>query len=219
VWSEWRGSRELVARVADAAEEALHEHGTGALTCSIVVSVKDDREVFDSAQSFRARVTPEALRRFKSIEIKVGDALAEVEVSIVRRFGTGHVLLSVACQTDDPDDREAVDAVRRRVRGALDRGRPGRYQLSIVGSILLLAAWAASLSASYLLSLKNSITFIALALGLGCVAGSFILALFWVRPEIEVAPLGQTRLWRIMKFLGTTLAAIIVAGIVKAVYS
>jgi hypothetical protein len=218
VWSEWRGSRELVARVVDAAEEALHEHGAGALTCSILVSVKDDREVFDSPQSFRARVTPEALRRFESIEINVGDTLVAVEVSLVRRFGAGHVLLGVACQTDDPDDREAVDAVRRRVRGALDRGRPSRYELSVVGSILVLASWAAALSARYLLSLKSSMTFLA-ALGLGCVAGIFILGLFWVRPNVEVAPLGQTRLARISKFLGTTLAAIIVAGIVKALYS
>src|SRR2546421_11322935 len=63
-WFSWRGSPQLVAQVARAAQRAA-----GADVCSIVVSVRGDQEVFASPANFAEDVTPEALRDFSSIRI------------------------------------------------------------------------------------------------------------------------------------------------------
>lgn len=216
-WVEWRGSPELLARVVDAAEAALREHSRGSPTCSITVAVKDDREVFDGSRAFRTDVTPEALRDFKSIQIKVFDALADVHVSFVRSFGQGRVRLDVSTRGGESEDVEPLDAVRGKVRAAIDRGRPGRYDVPVFTGLFVTAAVAAVESLRFLLSIGSSAYALA-TLGIDLMAALLILSVFWVRPNVEVASLGRTRLWRIVKFLGTTLAAIIVAGIVKALF-
>jgi hypothetical protein len=213
-WAEWRGSPELLAHVVDAADAALLDHGTESARCSIVVAVKDDREIFDSADAFRSRVTHEALHDFSSIEIGVTDELFDVDVSFVRGIGAGQVLLSVSSWADES---ELVDDVRDRIRAAVDRERPRRYDVPVMTGGFIVAAYFAVVSVESLLGTKDSIAR-ELTPGVGVVVALLTLSLFWVRPSVEVAPVGQTRLWRIAKFLGTTLVAIIVAGIVKALF-
>jgi hypothetical protein len=179
-----------------------------------VVTVEDDREVFDSAESFRTRVTQEALRDFSSIEIGVTDELFDIGLSFVRAFGAGQVRLSVSSRTGES---EPLGDVRDRVRAAVDRGCPRRYDVPVMTGAFIVAAYLATVSVEFVLAVRHSIAR-ELSPWIGVLLALLTLSLFWVRPSVEVAPIGKTRLWRIAQFLGTTLAAIIVAGIVKALF-
>jgi len=46
----------------------------------------------------------------------------------------------------------------------------------------------------------------------------FALILRWLRPSVEVAPLGQTRLWKMTRYAGPVVVGIVAAGIGKLVF-
>lgn len=73
VWPWWRGSPELLSHVAAVGVQAAHAPGRPQPHCRIDLAVGEDDETFISPADFRASVTPEALRHFRSIRIMIWD--------------------------------------------------------------------------------------------------------------------------------------------------
>ena len=69
--------------------------------------------------------------------------------------------------------------------------------------------------ALYLLGLASEV-----ALGISAMAGVLIglLAWAWAYPSLEVAPQGDTRIWRMAKYLGAVLGGLIATAIGKALF-
>jgi hypothetical protein len=64
---------------------------------------------------------------------------------------------------------------------------------------------------------KGVIVWTALVMGVLGLLGGFIPA-SWIFPSLEVTTGGQTRLWRVLKYVGPIVAGLIVTGIAKKLY-
>jgi hypothetical protein len=138
----WSGPPELLARIAQAALEAIEELETDAPQCNISVTVPvtydgrtgEDVERFDSPQGFIEKVTADALRKFTSVHMRIVGRNARLDVRVIRERGlrfarilefllgrrpTEGIFLTVA--STDPHARDVKD-VRDRVLGAIGRG-------------------------------------------------------------------------------------------------
>jgi hypothetical protein len=71
-WAGWSGDLPLVARIARSAQFELERRG-GVQSFEIAVSVGRDVERFASPAAFVSDVTPDARRRFQTLEISVGN--------------------------------------------------------------------------------------------------------------------------------------------------
>ncbi len=225
-WNLWRGSPELLAQVARAALRATAHDMEAPPRCLIDIEVAGDHEVFTSPSDFTAQATREALRDFRRIRVQAtGEALTvTVNWSWSRAWwATGRgkdaeVILEVA----GPDEK-SIEVALAAVRPSIERGGTKRARPQL--AIGLALAWglaalvvAAVVNGLYLLEARADV----IAWGgagvsvLGCVLG--LVGGSWVYPSLEVAPAGQTRLWRTIKFVVPVVVTLIVSGIAKLLY-
>jgi hypothetical protein len=223
-WQFWRGSPDLLAHVARAGLLAAGPKGGGQAQCTIDVTVDNAHEVFDSPADFTANVTRNALRTFTSLSIAVsGDELTGVvTLRWLRPWwkpGTSadaEVLLEVRGRR-----KKAVERLFDAMAAATARGKPlvASTVATTAGFVVgIIAAPAAVVSALFLLTVSSSTSVLAgYAAGfVGAVLGA--LGGTWVWPSLEVAPVGQTNLWRFVRVSAPILIALVLSGITKLLY-
>jgi hypothetical protein len=224
-WDGWRGSPELLAQVARGSVRATGRDGqeTPGL---IDIEVGGDHEIFSSPSDFTKNATREALRAFQSILIEArGETLGVAVVwrwrtswaSRIRSPADAEVLLKVV-----GTDEKAVNTAFASVRASVKRGSVSFWTL--VASLLVIGAllWFAILASIYLglYLLKVSVDPYDLqwrALDGGAVLVSLGVA-FQILPALEVAPAGQSRLWRTTKFVVPIVVTLILSGVAKKLY-
>lgn len=116
-----------------------------------------------------------------------------------------------------------VEARHMLIRRAILRGGTQREATQGVMAFLLAgaggaAAAALGLSGGYLLGVGGSETLLA-AIIVGAIG--WILGVYWgtwAYPSIEVAPIGQTNLRRLVRVVGPVLLTVILAGITKKLF-
>jgi len=256
-WFSWRGSPQLVAQVARAAQRAA-----GAEQTSIVVSVGEDEEVFSSPTNFVKDATPEALREFKTIRIVAAGATT-VAIDFIRdptkRTGPGPdegVLLQLYTDSSDPD---AIATATKTVAAAINRGAPTRFAqppvhksratprppprknsnedlilfgiagvgtfailaLAVVltnsltgGAIRRMSEAVRRASPLWLRHSFGNVPSAAVVLAITVAAAVFSRS---IRPAIEVAPPGQTRLRRFSRYIAGLLVTLAIAALSKKV--
>lgn len=219
----WRGTPELFAHLARVVRRTVADGQTGSPTLTIDVEVKDDHELFTDANDFLANVTPEGLRHFRSICIR-SEGSARVAAITLRwrrpwwRPATspdGEVLVEVTGELTWRDE------TRKTIETALARGdgRVGsKWATAIGGWGAAAALGVTAVSIGYLLKINEDVTLY--AAGLLSVAGLIGGALWgtWAIPSLEIAPVGQTNIRRILKFVGPIVVAIALAGLTKKLF-
>ncbi len=185
----------------------------GQATCMIDVEVDGDHEMFASARDFVHDVTIDALRRFASIQIDVVGPEMHVVVRLQRpqKVFKPDDLIKYEGVTLEVLGRSplAVEAAVSAMTAALKRGgaRAGRGEgyyrrLQAASGAAFGVAVIFVTTFTYYLVLKDpefsSVLVIAFPLVLIAVA----VAGFWAYPALEVAPRGETRIWRLTKVMG-----------------
>jgi len=224
-WGYWRGSPELLAQVARVAQRCATRDANRP-ECLIVVEVAGDRELFSSPSEFVQNVTREALRRFKRIEIVTKSEFINIQVALAWRrpwwkpgFGSDAEVILIVRGTSELE----VEATFNQMRAAIKRGgTDGAVPLALVTNTVIVltvtAVVAGTISALYLLGQSEQTIELA-SVGVGLL-GFVIGALWgtWEYPALEVAPPGQTNLWRAVKFIGPLVGSAVVAGGAKALF-
>lgn len=109
------------------------------------------------------------------------------------------------------------------VEAAILRGRGRRHERKLVASLTAAVVVGATASLLFLTGI-GWLEFLGdawpIALLSFVAVGFWALARFvtWARPSIEVAPVGQTRLWQAIKFLGAPLFGLILTGLGKLLW-
>jgi hypothetical protein len=217
----------------------------GVETCKIALASPPYKETFASPSEFRQGVTPEALRDCKRISVAAHGCELRVHVRFrLDSIGSGSpplftderagVLLYVRSSKGVDDPRLA--RVTRKVRAAIERGTVSKVRdlvarsLIVASTVVVLVAtvWSLQVLSPYLDDLaqeKLGIRNISHKLFQGTepVVGYVFLVLTayaaqLLRPRVEVAPLGHTRLLRVAKLVGPWFAGIVAAGLVKVVF-
>ncbi|MEJ7570429.1 MAG: hypothetical protein WKF41_19470 [Gaiellaceae bacterium] len=223
-WHFWHGTPELFAHIVRTAERATSVVDS-ATTTVIDVCIADDHETFDSPASFTELVTIDALRHFTSMSavVTAGASRSEIVLRWTRPWwaiGVGKdadVVLEVRGTDGEVEARHML------IRRAILRGGTQREAIQVVMAFLLAgaggtAAAALVLSGGYLLGVGGSETLLA-ALSVGGIG--WILGVYWgtwAYPSIEVAPIGQTNLRRLVRVVGPVLLTVILAGITKKLF-
>jgi hypothetical protein len=192
----------------------------------IDIEVGGDHEVFSSPSDFTKNATREALRAFQSILIEArGEALAVSVVwrwrrswmSRIRAPADADVVLEIV-GTDEKAVNSAFASVCASVnRGSVNFGTLVSAQVAI-GALL----WFTILVSIYfgLYLLKVSVDLYDPPWRLvdgGSALVSFGVA-FQILPALEVAPAGQSRLWRTTKFVVPIVVTLILSGVAKKLY-
>jgi len=221
-WKAWRGSPEHVAQIARVSAAAVNAEGSGV---RIAVEVPPYSETFTSVEAFKKNLSPEAVRDAKRIFIRAEGAVLRADIKF--RMGARKQVALLIRSANGPGDPEIAN-VTRKIRPAIERGRVRRGDSTVVGVLVIFIQLAALGFAAWFLVLATKAVdlpdwaFIAVLIvwfivGIAIIVGYAILA-DWVRPEVEVAELGQTRLWKFAKLAGPWLAGIIAAGVAKLVF-
>ena len=230
-WTFWRGTPEHVAQIARVAMESLS--GESSATCHIDVEVPPYRQTFPCS-GFADRITPEALRDFRRICIRGRNSSLRIDVLFRRKIGRtrtfpvppftdGEVVLLVRpTKGSTGPDRQ----VMRRMRTAVDRGRVrwgGFGDRIAVYACLFAPLLVANFTLLWLTAsqpVSKTSRYALLAWGPLYILALFLVTylLLWVRPTVEVAPLGETRLWEVVRRGGPWVAGIIAAGIAKLAF-
>lgn len=128
-WASWRGDLRLLAHIARVAREAVESAGSRA-SLHIKVVARDDWEEFSSPAEFLQEVTPQAVRRFSQLTIRVHGENCGTEVQMARKRiyafpfnGTqGLVIHACASGAGTAPPSERAKAICDRVRVAVRRG-------------------------------------------------------------------------------------------------
>jgi hypothetical protein len=198
----------------------MEEAGVGQATCAIAMTVGRDRETFASPDQFLGAATPEGLRRFTSLELRVeGDGL-ELVAAFERpprrglRSGGPH---AASLQVTPHDESRSADAlaVAQAVAATLSRGyarywadcacapelreqagRPLRFREALV---LLVVMFVGALLGAGLARVLDALpgfqlsplAGLILLVGAGALYPALVTRLVL---NVEVAPAGRTRL-------------------------
>lgn len=211
----WRGSPNLAAQIARSAVQAIETPDRSPVV-SVSVWVDGDCELFDDADRFVDRVTREALRGFRSIRIHASDSGAtNVDVVIARKAVDEFKIMTMSMANpgkgvfiryEGDEGKEA--AVLKAVSVAASRGCPRAFDAVRIVVVLALAFIASLATIAVMLSqpVPRWDWAPALALLAGVPGG------IWLYPSVEVAPYGQSRLARAVKFVGVPLAGLLIVA-------
>jgi hypothetical protein len=243
-WGLWRGSVDLVLHVVKTAADSVSTvTGNDDVPVWLIVGMEYDQELFRSIDDFRTSVTPEALRKFKWIDVRVGVPSIWVQVlwsrqkpgaALWARFfwflqkpGTYRPAVQLTVAAEDPKvGAESVESIALTVGVALQRGFHSwdvRWRsplgLSLVACVLWVAVLFAALQFSFVREIQSDaaeIAFLTVSLLL-----PFALLVFvheWVLPVVEVAPKGQTRVARVRTAVITLALGLIGTGISRRLF-
>jgi hypothetical protein len=231
VWHFWRGSPELLAQIGRAAVRAVGTDGDPFPRCTIDVEVRGDHEVFAPAE-FAKGVTPEALRRFTSILISVEGVAQRPSVAI--RRGTlrdrlsihhGDEIVLMMDGTEQQSGQRTLDVIRAAImRGTKVMSAQTLVMVAVVVGTVLTGA--GMVSAALYLTKAIERPWDLMTAPSGVATGFLVLAVFiaalvlaaWAYPAVEVAPMGQSRIWRIAKIVGAVAIPLILGGITKLLF-
>jgi hypothetical protein len=225
-WLVWRGSPDLLAQIVRVAIRCAESNASVPTSCTIDVAVAKDHEVFSSPSEFIGEVTPDALRRFKRIDVEIASDVLQVHFRMVHlrnwwASGKGPDA-EVSLRVVAPE--KAATKAFGTILASVERGRTTRSETrqTLIGfSVSYLATTtvlAAVFSAFYLLKLpERAVVPIAIGAPLIAVAAGYF-ATAWIYPTIEVATPGQTHVARLVRFAGPLLAGFILTGVGKALY-
>jgi hypothetical protein len=198
----------------------------GAATRTVIdVCVAGDHETFDSPTAFTELVTVDALRHFSSISavVTAGDDRCEILLRWNRPWWSpgSSKDADVIVEVTGPDGQ--IEARHELIQQAMLRGGTQREAIQAITGLFLATA-AAGVAATFVISGgfllgvdATTTTLIAFAIGLvGWVLGIFWGT--WAYPSIEVAPIGQTNLRRIIRVVGPVLLTVILAGATKKLF-
>lgn len=219
-WKRWRSSPALFAHVATVIEDAvdLTLHGS---EFRIEARISDGRcegvdvEAFATPEEFKANITLEALRHFTFLLVKAEDPTLSVELRL-QRTNPG-----VRLRVDSKDDPSRVSGVVRDLSAAIIRGVPAWYLSVIFFFSVAAVTVAAAASTKYLIDTPSKwaqyINHNPVLRGtLSAAPGALFTLLFlFARPIVEVAEVGQTRLWRMVRTIGPVIAGVIVSAVAK----
>jgi hypothetical protein len=234
-WASWRGSPELIGRIGRAAIEAVQNRTGQSPQCRIAVAVDGDTEVFASPAEFNSEVSPEALRRLRSVVIRAEAAGVVVSAEFSRpptSWGKPAAPAGVIVRADDGahQDEAAMRAMVEELRPVVDRGRdrlgaepaigfgtqptsPKERRVHQVVDLALtwfvVMAFAAAAVFVYVALPFPSDDVPGLVLDAVAAVGLALAVplMGWFRPPVEVASPGQTRLARTVLWLVGALAA------------
>ena len=236
-WRFWRGTPEHIAQIARVASESVGKPAR----CDISIEVPPYQQTFEWTDFARA-VTGEALRDFRCIWIRALGPDLRITVAFRRKspfMRTGKntaeirwrslVILRVRpVGSSDPDPR-----VMRRMEVAIDRGRVrlgGWGDLAVV-IFRFLGPLYVALGVLYWFLIappdwprtkwaveRPDLVPLALVVLVGLIIPLMVAFVIWVRPFVEVAPHGGSRLWLVIRRAGPWVAGIIAAGIVKLTF-
>lgn len=127
LWSGWTGSPTLLAHVMRVCIRRLNDAVESRPGCKVSVRVGDDTEWFESPSDFRENVTDEALSKFSSLRLQVGDLEEGMVASLSiareadpdRGWLKGAVLAQVTAR---PTFAEAIREVNDGMVAAVKRG-------------------------------------------------------------------------------------------------
>lgn len=214
----WRGSTDLLVQVARTAQRVA-----AADSCEIEVQVDGDREVFPSVADFKDFVTPEALRRFESIEIHA-DGEVSADVSLGRRrprwrpgWGPDAIVIVTTSGADEEQATTALEGLYASVRrGGTETGGRSTGLFAVAAILLAIVGAAGAELILYLFELDwgdwtRSVFFVA-ALVLTVTTAT------WLYPAVEVTPFGKSNLARTVKWVSATFVTLLLAGLTKYIY-
>jgi hypothetical protein len=223
-WEGWRGSPDLFAQLVRVVMRSAEAGASTPVSCTIDVEVIGDHEVFSSPPEFARDVTPDALRRFTRIDVKVNSDVLDAHFRLhwLRPWwswkGEGDDA-EVFLQVEAPSEA-AADSAFQTIAASIRRGqtRSDNSQIVIGTAIGLVLIGATVWSALYLLKISSEV--ISIVLGIVSLVGLFggFLAAAWIYPSLEIAPPGRTNLALLVKFAGPLIAAFILTGAGKALY-
>lgn len=222
-WRAWRGTPELLAQTMRSALRAVSADDE---TCKIDIEVDKDHELFASPDEFVAKVTREALRRFREMSVCASGKKGEFELLFTRDpwwiglDGSPEAEVKLVVRGRYLTE---VTAAFKAISASLRRGRslPVAHRKWVVLPISYsvgLSILTAGASALFLLGVSrgtiNWIIGVLLAVGLivGGLWGS------WLYPPLEIARHGQTNLSRVVKFGGPLVVGFVLSGLVKLAF-
>jgi hypothetical protein len=226
-WHYWRGSLELLTQVARVGERAVKQHANATTALEIVVDVDGDQEAFDSPTDFKNELTPEALRRFQQIAIRVdgGDLTAKVQLRWNHAWWKakkGHdVDVELAVQSTD---KPAVKDTFQRLAAAMQRGttKSGtRWLLPLyllVCTLCGIAGAAVISTIGYLLGASDSVIWLSFALAQVILIPAGVAFALWIVLPLEVFSPGKSNMARAFKWAIPVVTAILLAGLTKYLY-
>jgi hypothetical protein len=200
--SWWRGSPEHVAQIARVALEAVQtERPNRNAKCWVVLANPPYRERFTSPEDFRKRWTIEALRDCRRISILARGAELDVRIRLRLRSGRARDVTVTARSKGEIREGRRSHALRT-VNAAVNRSRVPWWDWPAVSLFAGAVAIATALSLTYLIprvpTLKLAHPTLTSTIGKSTwttaailLAASGLVAK-WLRPNVEVAPLGQT---------------------------
>jgi hypothetical protein len=220
VWKRWRSSPALLAHVATVIEDAVDLTLRGS-EFRIEAWISDSRcegfdvEAFATPEEFKANVTLEALRHFAFLFVNAKDPTLSIELKL------GRVKPGARLKVESKDDPARVGSVVRDVSAAIIRGVPAWYITVMFFFSVAAVTVAAAISANYLINTPSKwaqhiVHDTVLRNILSATPGALYVLLFlFARPIVEVADIGQTRLWRMVRIFGPVVAGVIVSAIAK----
>lgn len=137
-WTAWRGSPKLVARIAQLSYDSaasVEPPNVGQRTAGsspgllITVTTARDTERFTDVSEFLSRLTPEAQKRFRRVEIEVERGPLTLKVRLLRgrlrltRYGLSRgELVTLGVESDTAADANGVTWIAQRIAQVMARG-------------------------------------------------------------------------------------------------
>lgn len=214
-WSRWRGSPALFVHVArvikNSVDLALEDSNY-----QITFYVSGDVEAFETLEEFKESVTPEALRRFTLVIVRAEDPTLCINLEFRQASP------AVGLKVDSKKHPDVADDARKEISVAIKRGASGWFQtvIFVLGAAAVgLVAYA---SINYLTKVpqvqsifRNSVLRGAFSYVPGVL---FTVLLLFARRRAEIAEIGQTRLWRMIRFIGPVVTGVAIAAITKLLF-
>lgn len=242
-WWCWWGSPELVAQAARTALRRMQEVGEGDVRCAIAMTVGRDRETFTSPDQFLLCVTPEGLRHFSSLELRVTCDDLELVAVFTRpprrglRSGGSHTAHMEVTPADESRRADALE-IARGVAAALSRGyarywagcgstpqlrdelgRPLPFRGSLVMAAVVVVGMLLGAGLARILDdlpgiELSSLATVALLTGVGMLYPVLVAR---VVLNVEVAPAGRTRLVLVARSSAAALATFVATQAIQLI--
>jgi hypothetical protein len=224
VFEGWRGTPQLFAHVIRTVHAIASTGKPGPQTLLIDVQLKKDHERFSSVEDFLQNVTSEALQHFSRIDVESSGERGMVNLTLRWlvpwwKFSSGFQSDAVV-ELKVTGDSDWADNARDVISNALERGW---RKISWKGLSAALLSIGISLS-TFLIVFFTGYLFEWPHRLLWALFGGFVSffpaawAGTWVIPTLEIAPSGQSRLWRTVKVTGTVVTSLVIAGLSKKLF-